>query len=213
MAIQFFCPACHQPIEVDDDAANQSVTCPYCRKVVTAPFSTDPAVRRAGDASARMAAPPGGAGLGPSADQVAPGLLPLGPESPFGQAPAGVNVVGWISLVCGALCLISLCVAISVVMAVIRAEGLSQPAEIQEYFAEQQRSGNPPPKIMAAGMVLCLGFAAGLASLVTGIIGVISKKQPRWPAVVGLVVAACMAVVGCVGIVGQMMQAGGGGGG
>jgi hypothetical protein len=31
MAIQFFCVACRQPIEVDDNMANQAVTCPYCR--------------------------------------------------------------------------------------------------------------------------------------------------------------------------------------
>jgi len=37
MAIRFACPSCRQPIEVDDEWAGQSVGCPYCRKVVTAP--------------------------------------------------------------------------------------------------------------------------------------------------------------------------------
>jgi hypothetical protein len=61
MAIQFFCAACHQPIEVDDDAANQSVTCPYCRKVVTAPFSSDPSVRMPSGGAMREAGPLGAA--------------------------------------------------------------------------------------------------------------------------------------------------------
>lgn len=37
MAIRFACPSCRQPIEVDDEWAGQSVGCPYCRKVITAP--------------------------------------------------------------------------------------------------------------------------------------------------------------------------------
>lgn len=37
MAVQFSCPACRQPIEVDDDWAGQHVACPFCQRVVTAP--------------------------------------------------------------------------------------------------------------------------------------------------------------------------------
>ena len=44
MAIQFFCVACRQPIEVDDVMANQTVTRPYCRSR-TAPAATDATFR------------------------------------------------------------------------------------------------------------------------------------------------------------------------
>lgn len=37
MPIQFRCSQCDQPIEVDDAYARQAVTCPYCRRVITAP--------------------------------------------------------------------------------------------------------------------------------------------------------------------------------
>lgn len=37
MPIQFRCNQCDQPIEVDEAYARQAVTCPYCRRVVTAP--------------------------------------------------------------------------------------------------------------------------------------------------------------------------------
>lgn len=37
MPIQFRCTQCDQPIEVDDAYARQAVTCPYCRRVITAP--------------------------------------------------------------------------------------------------------------------------------------------------------------------------------
>lgn len=40
MAIRFPCPSCEQPIEIDDQWSGQSVGCPYCKKVVTAPSSS-----------------------------------------------------------------------------------------------------------------------------------------------------------------------------
>ena len=46
MAIQFNCPSCRQPIEVDDEHAGQVASCPYCRGVVTVPqtstYQTEP---------------------------------------------------------------------------------------------------------------------------------------------------------------------------
>ena len=40
MAIRFACPSCRQPIEIDNEWAGQSVGCPYCRKVVSAPHAS-----------------------------------------------------------------------------------------------------------------------------------------------------------------------------
>ncbi len=40
MAIQFLCPSCKQPIEVDSSWANKTVACPYCRGTVTAPSAS-----------------------------------------------------------------------------------------------------------------------------------------------------------------------------
>lgn len=37
MAIQFQCPGCKQPIEVDDEHAGKTAACPYCRGVITVP--------------------------------------------------------------------------------------------------------------------------------------------------------------------------------
>jgi hypothetical protein len=41
MAIRFHCPACTQPLEVDDAWASRVVACPYCRKTVTAPANSN----------------------------------------------------------------------------------------------------------------------------------------------------------------------------
>lgn len=40
MGVQFLCPSCGQPIEIDSEWANRSVACPYCRHTVTAPSSS-----------------------------------------------------------------------------------------------------------------------------------------------------------------------------
>ncbi len=37
MAIQFHCPGCGKPIEVDEEWSGRSVACPYCRNTVLAP--------------------------------------------------------------------------------------------------------------------------------------------------------------------------------
>src|SRR5512138_3207750 len=61
MAIRFACPSCRQPIEVDDNWAGQSVACPYCRNVVTAPSSSTwpgAEVPMANPAGGAFAAPP-----------------------------------------------------------------------------------------------------------------------------------------------------------
>jgi len=40
MAIQFICPGCGQPIEVDDEYAGRLVGCPFCQTAAEAPAAT-----------------------------------------------------------------------------------------------------------------------------------------------------------------------------
>src|SRR5687768_10334479 len=40
MIIRFQCPSCRQPLEIDQQWAGQSVACPYCKRVVSAPSSS-----------------------------------------------------------------------------------------------------------------------------------------------------------------------------
>jgi hypothetical protein len=84
MAIRFSCPACQQPLEIDDNWAGQSVACPYCRRVVNAPqASTWPG------SDVPMAAPgwPADPHAQPQQQQPPPGFGP--PPTPgYGQPPA-----------------------------------------------------------------------------------------------------------------------------
>lgn len=40
MTIQFLCPSCSQPIEVDREVGGKAAVCPYCRRVVAVPTSS-----------------------------------------------------------------------------------------------------------------------------------------------------------------------------
>lgn len=193
MAIQFFCAACHQPIEVDDDAANQSVTCPYCRKVVTAPFSSDPSVRMPGGGAMREASPVGDVPQQPADGSLSP--LTYGTAMP--QLPAGRNTIGWVAFVFAILSVASLIATTVVYGSWITSEGIKTAAELQKRLGEIQSSGQAPPAVMTASGMACLGIVAYLAALVTGIVGMVNKKKPRWPAIVAVMVVAASILLLC----------------
>ncbi len=97
MAIRFQCPSCRQPIEVDDAWREQSVACPYCRNVVTAPASSTWPPGQVPVASPSRSAfapppPPGPAGAPPA-------FAPPGEQPAFGYAApppaAGGNLAVW----------------------------------------------------------------------------------------------------------------------
>jgi len=124
MAIQFQCSACRQPIEVDDQFANQQAVCPFCRKVITVPASSSLAA-----GSIPEARPSDLAGVGspppvpmpqdppswdrPIGDLRSPAPPPGYPPQGYGYPPPRVNPVtqraaatyGNYSLICLALAL------------------------------------------------------------------------------------------------------------
>src|SRR5262245_2960093 len=83
MAIQFHCPGCGQPIEVDDEWASKLVACPYCRRTVSAPVQSTLDVRE----------------VVPSAKPVATSesAAPTTPSGWPGQAAAGGNIVALVA--------------------------------------------------------------------------------------------------------------------
>lgn len=180
MAIQFLCAACRQPIEVDDEAANQVVTCPYCRKVVTAPANSDTSVHR-GIPDARSTPEP-------AMGQIMPPLVPtLG------------NRVGWAALACTTVMILCGIIAMGMWLSVLRHEGLlDQPdqAKLKEFMEQQQKS--PGPAIRRTGNLMCISILFGLISLPLGIMGVVGNRRPKWPAVTSLIVCGLLVLLMCV---------------
>lgn len=167
MPIQFHCPACGQPIEVDDDAANQPVTCPYCRRVSTAPAATAPNF----DAAARPAAGPQGRPVMPS--------RPVEPSTPYAALPpiSEGNKLGWWSL--GLITSALLLMIPSMILSASIYAGLpttQDPAWAMQQFKDEVANHKGLQWLQAAICIL------PLAALTLSIISLARGGRPKWPA-------------------------------
>lgn len=192
MAIRFNCLSCKQPIEVDDEWGGESVACPYCKKVVTAPSSsTWP-----------------GQDI-PEASPVQPGFAP--PPPPHGRAAPAVSAdvpspfTRW-SLILALTYVVLLAVAwgsmmVPMIADVARAMQKLGPNPSSEEMQEAQREvmedylsrGGPQPSPLGRAAAV-LGAICGMAGMALGI-GAMLRHEPRrlWavPACVLCVTALC----------------------
>ena len=189
MAIQFQCPACSQPIEIDPEWGGKAVVCPYCRKTVTAPrepaydgFTRAPVARRAGDA--------------PRFEAVS-----TAPAIPQHLQPSGRNLVAVWALVLSLSALACLITG-SVILAMhpdetgflmeMGEQGKSY-TEINEAMLEHFH-GVPPGWLVGFGMVMLAGLGCWAAGVVCGILGV--RCQPRRKlAIAALVISGMVALL------------------
>lgn len=189
MPIQYHCPSCGQPIEVDDDAANQPVTCPYCRRISTAP----PVTAANFDAATRPAAGPSASGRpAPPANAMA------GQPSPYSAQPpiAGGNKLGWWSLG-----LISAAVVLMVVFMLISVTLLGPGATTQDsthatQLMQEKLEEYPTLKLLSTSASCILPLTA----MTFAIISLARGSRPKWPAyttlgiVTGGVLLMCIAL-------------------
>ncbi len=177
MAIQFQCPSCRQPIEIDEQWAAQPVACPYCKRVVTAPAqSTWPAEPV------------------PTASPTAFEVNTLGPAMPpvshLPPVPPARSTTGvWaLTLACtaAALCILAyISFSMSMVTAVMETVGPNAtPQQQQEAMAKVMAEGKIPHSPLASASVL-LGTACGIGSLVLALLTFVRKEGGR-----GLAIAA-----------------------
>lgn len=184
MPIQFFCTSCRKPIEVDDEAANQPVTCPYCQTAVTAPPTSDPTVRQ----SAPRAGSPA---------EIAP------PEF-IAEPPKAPSILAWSSLICAFLLIV--CLGITMIVAYKTASQL--PAG-----TSQKDMTNAVADSMKSPMMMTLSLAGtcGLPfiGVVCAIAALIRKANPRWPAILSLVVLTGYVLFVCAGVAMKISQVSG----
>lgn len=172
MAIQFFCSACGQAIEVDDSAAGVAVTCPYCRKVVVAPAQTD------------LSKPPVVSGPEPA-------LVDL-------QPPPRRSVLGWIALACIAISLVCGLYASARIQGLAKDLDLANtPRETQQKMVNERLMENPSLLLLAVGSV-CLLPAVGV---VCAIIALVIRAKPSWPAITALSLLAGAIILSCAGAI------------
>ena len=205
MAIQFLCMACGQPIEVDDDAGNQPVACPYCRKVVTAPAATEMNLQsRAQTASPApmMGVPtiPSGQPVGGSGVVSYAGTMPPVPEVR--------SAMGWWSL---GLIVASIVLNVSVSAWALTSIGAKGPLNPKDMAKEIEKMAADHPTMIR--LVQVLSCSLPLAALALAIVTLVKKARPRWPAYVTLGLMAGIILMMCLSVVIQIAGASGTGGG
>ncbi len=193
MAIQFQCAGCGQPIEVDDEAANQQASCPYCDQIVRVPD--------AGAADSPVPPPPFGHAAPPLTALPAPtrqvtGMTPAtsaqGPRAPLGFIALALFVLAVGAYVWGA-----------VETHRYQTQQLgADPTQIdmdQMMELARQMMQDKPWAIAAPFVSMCLG----LLSVVLCIGSIARRERPVWPAAVvitGCVGAFCLVSFSLVGI-------------
>ncbi len=133
-----------------------------------------------------------------------PGPLPYAVET-----PAGTNVWSWTSLVCVSISMITMAIYAGVVYNVMRnAAPNSTPQQINKLLVQEMQARSGLQIIMTAG--LCV---TPVLAVICGIVGLVRRTPPRWPAVTALVVCGLLILVMCIGVVFTAASAAGKGGG
>lgn len=187
MVIRFHCPSCSQPIEVDGEWALKAVSCPYCRKTVTAPVES-----QIGDVGRIPTAAPAGKTGMPEAS----GGTSLLPDPQFDATPVvgGVQHNGAAMAAFILACALSACILSSLI--VYRSHG-AELLDVQQRTDELIQQGNNamasaqqawldyydgelPGWLMATSLLMMLAFALWVGTLVCAIIGVRRPYRRRY---------------------------------
>lgn len=210
MAIQFRCPGCSEPIEVDDVYAGQTAACPYCRRVVNVPHESvlddSPLVTArptAEGAEGAKAEAPGlsedsrSGGPGQAPPPPAPGYLHIGPtRTPRERVASRYGTYG---LICTALVLFLFAAFVVYYVGVLIVETggdlTSQPSakEMAEIQAGAMEKLITDPRIKAIRVGTAFFAVVGL---VCGIISV-SQHRHNWKGIVSLVVCGLFTLCTC----------------
>ena len=209
MPIQFNCPQCNSPIEVDDEFAEQMATCPYCQAIVHAPPQTTLA-RPA--AAADMDDPQAAASSGGAVH------LPSLPGSPAGAArvqhPDQVRRArSWGNYALALTILALLCLGvemvaiISVVLHEVPGIGTSQPSP--ESIERMQKVLDEALGRRSWLMALHWGFL--LFAVTSVILAAASLSRARtWQGVIALTIGGLLLCCQCGGILVSLAMAAGG---
>ncbi len=204
MAVQFPCPSCNQPIEVDDEWASQQVTCPYCRRMVTAPA----------ESTVQTSAPPAAAPAGPAPPDSSAGTTVGIPYTPAGHVPTAEpparNRAGTWGFVF-AIAAIAMIVLGMIMMAVrfmplveSMSEGKQDPAatqrEMQKLVAEE------PARFLGPALALLGGIACALVGVVLSGVGLARPQSKKGLAIAGLIISGLCLSCFCLGMLGPLVR-------
>jgi hypothetical protein len=182
MAIQFPCPGCRQPIEIDDAWADQQVGCPYCKRVVTAPASS-PLNLSAGVPIAT--AEPGTSTAAPDASV---------PAAIRRRAPLGIFAMLVAMLAMGAMLLFFFMFTAWMEQHIDEEtrNSLDMAKQQQAVFEVLKARSDEAQRFVPLPMLACFG---GLLAVVLGIAGLVRNDSHKaWPIsaiIIGVLVLPC----------------------
>ena len=194
MAIQFPCPACGQPIEIDSGWSGKAVECPYCRKTVTAPREST-----YHPAPETPVARPAAGTTGFEAISEAPAV-------PQHLQPTERNLVAVWALVFSLSSLA--CFITGIVILAPHADELAPFAEMlneDKSVSEVNRAfmehwqGMVPGWMVGFTLVMLMALALWLVGVVCGILGLRRKPRKKF-AIAALVVSALVALQTLAGV-------------
>ncbi len=187
MSIQFECPSCSQPIEVDNEHAGQTAACPYCRKVVSIPTETTLAPQAS--TAARPMGPALSTEAAPASDS-APLDLHLGPKlTPRQRAAISFGNYG---LICSVLTVLIFAATISFELVLLFRElgvdvatASQSPPTHEETARALEVVAKKHPWLAAGplggGFFAIVGLALGIASLR-------GRRKSNWRAIVTVLI-------------------------
>lgn len=193
MAIQFHCPGCGQPIEVDDIYASKSAACPYCRRVVNVPEAT------AGDFAATVTARPGGGATPnehptPSPAYIAGDGLHVGPSATPREIAA--RRFGNYALICAILAVLLFGSIVVYSVSLIPSDVLHGSASgfSPERMEELQKKIGETPWVIAANLGMLVFAVLGT---ILAIVSLTQRRAKNWRAIVALVICGVFVLCTC----------------
>jgi len=203
MAIQFRCPGCQQPIEVDDVYAGQTAACPYCHRVVTVPTESS---LDAAPVEARPGGAPGPAGSQPPSRPAEESYItpppPMPPDLDTGRLPSPRELrarnFGTYALVCTViavgLIVVTLIYGVKLGMKSGLASRTAQPTQQQMEAFQKEINQNPWVRGASIGGLFfaCAGLALGITSLV-------QSARGNWRGMVSTIACGLFVLCTCGG--------------
>ncbi len=161
MAIQFNCPGCRQPVEVDDEWAGEHVTCPFCQRVVTAPAeSTITTLQNDLPPTARRLSPSG------SGDVIAVGAAATPRFNRLAVVGFGLSLAAILLLILGTILLQFFFEQLDPNLT-----GQEQQKKVMEIASDPEHAG----RILLGVGSLCLSFVSWLAGMIISAIAATRK--------------------------------------
>jgi hypothetical protein len=208
MAIQFHCPGCSQPIEVDDIHAGQTAACPYCQRVISVPSESELDRSHSGVARPTSGGVDGDSTSAPGLPQArefnagepphpppVPGELHVGPS--LGPRERVARTWGNYALILSVLSVLLLGVALVYGFMIVGPELMKDPRPSPESMAEIEA------KLQAntlVGVASCGALVFAVGGLALGITSLSQSRRGNWRAIVSVVVCGLFIICACSGM-------------